>query len=732
MLTTEVKSGTENGAIGVDELQELKDLVSEIRTEISDDVQANRQTHENTRFCLWDGQSPDGRKRAATLGRKPLPFEGASDTQLRLADKIINKHTRELVTAATRVVPKVVGMEGTDDGFAGRMGTLIRWLVRSQWGAEYRRQVELMAQYAEGDTPGAAVAMVDWVKEIALEIRTVTQEDVILLAAKFGAGPEDAADLADIVRNPARLEELKGLLKMLAPSMTNKTLTKAAEELQAGMETTFPAPYLKVNMPMFRALRLYEDIFIPANTTDIQKTRVAFLRHWYSEVELRGKVATDGWSKTFVDKLVGHEYGEKNPGQGYESQSAFQDTLAGQDAKFGQTSELDRRKGLFEVLTAFQPSVNEDGVPGIYMRVFSSFVDEPAKDRELFARKHGKMPFVWFSREYLTSRIMDSRGVAQLVATQQSSLKMLHDSFEDSTQVTINPPIKKPQGKAQYQLTIEPFGQLELGRNEDVKYMEIPTYPAAAGEHETRVRREVAEYFGIPMGKEIDPALVLSCMQDRVDRFLWSLSDVFKMTLQLCQENMPDEMIQRIMGAKVDVQRGRQEIQGQFDLFLSFDVRDLDMETFARKCELMLKYARPMDVRNTVPWDRMVARILQAVDPNWADEMIPPEEADAKEIADQKNNLAKIFTGIRPDRPDRGLNFPLRMSVTEQELNERSQNPQAYPALSPASAALLQEELDWLKFQSQQMENATIGRKGYTETDLKRLQAGPPIEEGGA
>jgi hypothetical protein len=146
----------------------------------------------------------------------------------------------------------------------------------------------------------------------------------------------------------------------------------------------------------------------------------------------------------------------------------------------------------------------------------------------------------------------------------------------------------------------------------------------------------------------------------------------------------------------------------------------------------MLKYARPMDVRNTVPWDRMVARILQAVDPNWADEMIPPEEADAKEIADQKNNLAKIFTGIRPDRPDRGLNFPLRMSVTEQELNERSQNPQAYPALSPASAALLQEELDWLKFQSQQMENATIGRKGYTETDLKRLQAGPPIEEGGA
>jgi hypothetical protein len=315
-----------------------------------------------------------------------------------------------------------------------------------------------------------------------------------------------------------------------------------------------------------------------------------------------------------------------------------------------------------------------------------------------------------------------------LVQTHQNSLKLLHDSFEDSTQVTVNPPIKKPQGKAQYQLTVEPFGQLELGRNEDVKYLEIPQYPAAATEHEVRVRRDVAEYFGVPMGNEIDPALIQLATQDRVDRFLWSMADVMKMALQLCQQYMSDEQIQRIMGAKIKMQRGRQEIQGQFDLFLSFDVRDLDMEQFQKKCEMLLKYARPMDVRNTVPWEKMVGRIVQAVDPNWGDEMIPPEEADAKEIEDQKGNLAKIFTGVRPDRPDRGLNFPLRLSVVQQELNERSSNPQAYPQLSAASAALLQEELDWLKFQSEQIENASIGRRGYTETDLKRIQAGPPME----
>lgn len=725
MRTTEVKSGSEEGVIKPEGLQALCELVKEIRREIADDVVSGRQVNDDTRFCIWAGQSTDGRKRAKSLGKKPLPFEGASDTRLRLADKLINKHVRELVTAATRVVPKVVGMEGTDESFAGRMGTVMRWLIRSQWGAEYRRQTELLAQYQEGDSPAAAVALVDWVREVALEMRTVTQEDIILLAAQFGAGPDDAADLADIVRNPGRAEELQGLLQLLTPSATKRTLKRAVEELQANGETTFPAPYIKKDMPVFRALRLYEDVFLPANTTDLQSARVIFLRHWYSEVELREKVASEGWSEEFVDKLVGHRFGESDKG-GHEGESAFQEQDITRDSLSG---ELDRRKGLYEVLTAFQRAVNEDGVPGIYMSVFSAYVDEAAKKRELFARKHGKMPFVWFGREYLTSRIMDSRGVPELVSTQQNSLKMLHDSFEDSTQVTINPPIKKPQGKAQYQLVMEPFGQVELGRNEDVSYMVTPPYPVSAGEHETRVRREVSEYFGVSMGKETDPALVQACMQDRVDRFLWSLSDVCKMTLQLCQENMTDEQIQRVMGAKMDIPRGRKEIQGQFDLFLSFDVRDLDMEMFTKKCELMLKYARPMDVRNTVPWDKMVTRILQAVDPNWADEVIAPESADAREIADQKGNLAKIFTGIRPDRPERGLNFPLRMTVTEEELNARRDNPEAYPKLSAASAALLQEELDWLKFQSQQMDNAAIGRKGYTEQDLRRVEAGPPMEE---
>ena len=39
----------------------------------------------NTRYCVWPGQSEDGRKHAGAMGRQPWPWDGAADTRVRLA-----------------------------------------------------------------------------------------------------------------------------------------------------------------------------------------------------------------------------------------------------------------------------------------------------------------------------------------------------------------------------------------------------------------------------------------------------------------------------------------------------------------------------------------------------------------------------------------------------------------------------------------------------------------------
>ena len=43
---------------------------------------------DETRYALWDGQNRDGKKHAADIGVKAFPWEGASDTRIRLADEV--------------------------------------------------------------------------------------------------------------------------------------------------------------------------------------------------------------------------------------------------------------------------------------------------------------------------------------------------------------------------------------------------------------------------------------------------------------------------------------------------------------------------------------------------------------------------------------------------------------------------------------------------------------------
>jgi hypothetical protein len=59
------------------------------------------------------------------------------------------------------------------------------------------------------------------------------------------------------------------------------------KELRENGKAEFPAPYVRVNQPSICAYRLFEDIFLPANTTDLQRARCIFLREWLTEAELK-------------------------------------------------------------------------------------------------------------------------------------------------------------------------------------------------------------------------------------------------------------------------------------------------------------------------------------------------------------------------------------------------------------------------------------------------------------
>lgn len=660
---------------------------------------------QDIRRCRWLGQSADGRKRAEALGKEPFPFEGASDSRIPLADTIVGEHVVEYVTAATRAIPMVKGMEKDDFRRANKMATVLRYVVRNLWGREFRRQLEIAGNYMEGDDPAGCLMHVFWYRERGLRYERVTAYDVLgILVEMLGEGLDEGAleDLFDVVENPDRADDFLEVIGMIHPHLKKRRLDRIVKDFYETGEAEFPVPYVRFNEPRLRTLRLNVNVFVPSNVRDLQRSRVYVVDH-YTKAEVLERAGSEGWSKAFVEELIGDDN---------------QEGLRGRSVFFNHAEVLgdNQMKDMYEVVRLYQYAANDDGIPGVYRVTFSGLGTRAAKEMELLRDKHGLMPFVEFMREHLSENLLDSRPVPALVGTQQNSLKLLTDSYEDHVQKSINPPILAPKGSPRFKMQLAPHGQLEVTGRTSPEYLKGPEYPRAADTHERNVRRLVNDAFK-RFDADLDPDMVIGARQARVDNFLASLADAMKMVLQLCMQYMTDEQVQRIVGSDgVQVARSVEEIQGVFDFELSFDVRDMDLDFIIKKATVARDYVAPLDGRATVKQHIIAQRILQSVDPHWADGAV--DEVDAADERETRETLAEFsqwLQGVETPLKEGGVNAALRLQVIEQEIQKRQQQPDMFGQVSPAAGMIIENMMKNLQFLVQQQQNAVTGKFGTEE-----------------
>lgn len=698
-------------AAGADVLEALKSELQTIRSEIGSAVQGLRSDNANTRYCKWDGQSTDGRKRKAAMGKDAKPFEGASDSRIRLADKVILERVNEYLAAAMRANPKAVGTGGEDERAAAKVSALMKWLVRNQWGSRYRAELELLAQWMEGDTPALSVLAVWWYEEQRLEKRRISREELMaMLMPEEEQAPDDAAvnDMADLLLNPLREEELAALIGMIEPAIPRGSLKRTARELQKDGFAEFPAPYTFGRVPRPEALRVWEDVFFRANVTDLQRAPLIVVRRWLTAAEVKERQQTEGWNAKFVEQVLGHE-----------AQSSLDDPSEAEVNEDLESGE-NRRRGLYEVLYGYRRAYSKLGAIGIYESVFSGLCDVTARPEELLDYQHGEYPFVACPRERLTRRLSDTRSMSELTMTQQQSLKLVNDSLEDHVQVTTNPPVKKPRGSPKYSISMAPFGEIEEDNpRRPIEFMKRPDYPSAADKHWDRIQKDVDDYTGREHA-ELPPLRAQLARQIRTDRFLGYLSDGLMMALQLMQQYWTDEDFERIANLK-GLPKSREEIQGKYDIAISFDVRDMDNEYLLKKAEMLLKYVRPLDTRAQLPYDKFLRQIVEAIDPNWGDLAEEAEIADARVVENEEQAYVKILSGVEPAMPEMVENPNLRLETIRNVHLPRVQNPQAFAPLSPAAQALLENRVKYLQQQATQADNAVIGRIGAKPVELAEV-----------
>ena len=82
-------------------------------------------------------------------------------------------------------------------------------------------------------------------------------------------------------------EQALAIMAQVFAGVSKKVLLRGLKEFRETGQTKLPTPAIHENRPRFVAHRLYDDVFVDANCTELDRARVIMRREWLSETELR-------------------------------------------------------------------------------------------------------------------------------------------------------------------------------------------------------------------------------------------------------------------------------------------------------------------------------------------------------------------------------------------------------------------------------------------------------------
>ena len=354
----------------------------------------------------------------------------------------------------------------------------------------------------------------------------------------------------------------------------------------------------------------------------------------------------------------------------------------------------------------------ETGATKLMCRVVHSAIRDQAAKEEILPYAHGYYPFIELPRERVTRCLIESRGIPEIVSTMQQEIKSQRDYRTDRASISILPPMRVPANRGKLDIVLGPAVQIPERRANEFGWMQPPPFDQGTIEIERAVRRDVNEYFGMA-GEGVDPNYSQLVQQHTVDRWLRDFKAIVTQTWQLMQQYMPPVQILRVSGGQaVPFQASREDIQGKFDLSVTFDAKQLDSELLGIKLEYITKNLVPMDNMGVIDRAGLVKFIMSTVDPNIADMIVrDPGPAAAIETDEEQIAFTKIAAGTEPPLPQEGVNYQLRAQVLQGIVQANPALQQRYQQ-DEIFRNMIDARLKAFAFQNQQAQNAVIGRQG--------------------
>ena len=154
-----------------------------------------------------------------------------------------------------------------------------------------------------------------------------------------------------------------------------------------------------------------------------------------------------------------------------------------------------------------------------------------------------------------------------------------------------------------------------------------------------------------------------------------------------------------------------------YDFNITWNSMNQDEEKVLQKLDTVGKLMSTYDRSGQARYDVYLRKVLEAIDPNLAGQLIAPaEESTDKEIQETSADIAKIASGQVVNAPQQGVNSNLRLQVLQSYLQGTPEVPatdvQQRMQEDENFAKRLQTYAGQLEMMQTQQKNAIVGALG--------------------
>jgi hypothetical protein len=532
----------------------------------------------------------------------------------------------------------------------------------------------------------------------------MTMEELFAVAEQekaMGAGGV-TGELIAAIQNPQKEEYAIELCKQVLPQMKQKDIRKFVTKMRDEGQGELEEVYIQKNLPRVTALKPFDEVCFPPETSDLQQARVIFRRQFMTEVELRGMQKNAGWDPEFIEAAV------KTSGNHF----YFNDpNLVPTTTMLN--SNIQRGDNLIEVVWAYYRQLDENDIASIYYTVFSPHVGNGTYAiQDMLNYAHGEYPFVAIRFEMTRRQVTESRGIPEISKTEQDEVKAQHDAFRDRTALEIMPPVKVVKRVGALN-RIAPGQVLPVSTKDDYTWMDPPQGKAEyAISIIQQIETNLGNFYGFIVGETIDPNKVRMMQQLQVNNWLHFWTQCYKQLFSLCLQFMPEEEVTRITGAPL--KQNMSDIHSQYDFNVRFDVRDTDPEFVMEKLKAIVETVVPLDSGGVIDRNKLVKLVIEAISPDAARELVIDQAtASQKLYKDVINDVGMMMLGNEALYVENDPAAESKMQYLQEILQK---NPKAAQAAQGDRIfqILLENYSKNLQMSVEQQKNKTIGRIGVS------------------